>query len=147
MIHEFQQSEVKPRMKVDHYFVDFDYVNNKIILIEVSPFLRTTGAGVLSWDDDAYELRQGSRKLKVASKTNPNADRIARSFEEQWEDATDYKVNFIKESGSEEQLKEKEDEKSTYLLEVFSKKASFRIKNIYHLLNTLIKVNQLTTVY
>ncbi|KAK8887591.1 hypothetical protein M9Y10_038641 [Tritrichomonas musculus] len=110
MIHEFWQSEVKPRMKVDHYIVDFDYVNNKIILIEVSPFLRTTGAGVLSLDDDAFELRYGSGKLKVASKTNPNADRIARSFEEQWEDATDYKDNFIKERGSDEQLKEKEDE-------------------------------------
>ncbi|KAK8876246.1 hypothetical protein M9Y10_006441 [Tritrichomonas musculus] len=98
MIHQFWEAEVKNRMKVDCYIVDFGYVNGKIILIEVSPFLRTTGPGCLSWDYDAYELRYGSGKLKVASKTNPNADEIARSFEMQWEDSNDYKENFIKES-------------------------------------------------
>ena len=82
MIHEFWECEVKPRMKVDNYIADFGYVNGKIILIEISPFLRTTGAGIFNWDDDAYELRYGSGKLKVASKTNPNADRIASQFEE-----------------------------------------------------------------
>lgn len=96
MIHQFWETEVKHRMKVDCYIVDFGYVNNKMILIEVSPFLRTTGAGCLSWDYDAHELRYGSGKLKVASKSNPNADHLASSFETQWEDSTDYKDNFIK---------------------------------------------------
>ena len=98
MIHQFWEEEVKHRMKVDCYIVDFGYVNGKMILIEVSPFLRTTGAGCLSWDYDAYELRYGNGKLKVASKTNPNADNLARSFEVQWEDSIDYKENFIKSS-------------------------------------------------
>ena len=117
MIHHFWETEVKNRMKVDCYIVDFGYINNKMILIEVSPFLRTTGAGCLSWDYDAYELRYGNGKLKVASKVNPNADNLARSFETQWDDSIDYKDKFIK---SDENSNNKKIEANNNLLFVAS---------------------------
>lgn len=88
--------------------------NGHIILIEVSPFLWTTGAGVLSWDDDAYELRYGEGKLKADSKSYPRAYQIARSFEQQWEDSIDYWENYINEG------EYKQNEKTTVLIVVAS---------------------------
>lgn len=140
MIHHFWETEVKNRMKVDCYIVDFGYINNKMILIEVSPFLRTTGAGCLSWDYDAHELRYGNGKLKVASKVNPNADNLAKSFETQWDDSIDYKEKFIK-SDENSNIKKIEDNNNLLFVASVLKKVSFGIINICLTLNLLMMLN------
>lgn len=101
MIQNFWHEQVKPRMKISDYIVDFGYVNNSIILIELSPFLECTGASLYRWPLDGHELRFGDGKLKVALKEYPHVDELAEQWEQRWIDIPDFKQNYVKESWKE----------------------------------------------
>lgn len=101
MIHQFWEKEVKARMKVSDYIVDFGYVNDSIILIELSPFLECTGASMFRWQNDSNELCFGDGKLRVALKDYPHVDDLANQWEERWQDIPDFKLNYVKETWKE----------------------------------------------
>lgn len=98
MIHSFWESKVKNRMKVPDYIIDFGYVNNSIIMIELSPFLECTGASMYRWYLDSHELCFGKGRLKVAVKEFPEVDDLAEQWEKQWHDIPDFKQYYAKES-------------------------------------------------
>lgn len=98
LIHQFWESEVKTRMKITDYIVDFGYVNDSIILIELSPFLECTGASMFRWQKDSNELCYGDGKLKVAVNEYPHIDDLANQWEERWHDIPDFKKNYVKET-------------------------------------------------
>jgi hypothetical protein len=68
MINEFWNNKVKNLMiKVTkNYVVDFCIIDEKdVILIELSPFMRCTGASCYRWEKDSKEMMNGNGKLKV----------------------------------------------------------------------------------
>lgn len=101
MIHNFWTCEVKNRLKIANYVVDVVCKNEKIKLIELTPFLKTTGPGMFDWENDADELRFGDGKLKVNLKEYPNVDELGDYYEDEWKSQIKkptYKENFVHQS-------------------------------------------------
>ena len=66
MIHDFWNKNIKEIIKIPNYSIDFAIMNDdKVIAIEMSPFMKTTGPCCLKWEIDSDEMMYGDGKLKV----------------------------------------------------------------------------------
>lgn len=98
MINEYWTCEVKNRMKIDNYVVDFCFEKDKVKLIEFNPFKDSTGAGLYDWKRDAKELRYGDGKLKIVLNEYPNIDDFADCWLDAFKDAPSYKQFYKKQN-------------------------------------------------
>ena len=90
LIHNFWKKEVKNKIKISYYIVDFGYINGKIILIEFSPFFPSTGGGLFDWNYDINELENGNGKLRIREQNYPNLEILLDDWEEQMKNAIKY---------------------------------------------------------
>ena len=90
LIHEFWEKEVKNRINYPYYIIDFGYVNDKIIFIELSPFFPTTGGCLFDWNYDLDELKNGEGKLRIRDNNYENLEILLDDWEEQMNKAEKY---------------------------------------------------------
>lgn len=84
LINEFWLKNIKERIKYSDYIIDFGYVDGKIILIEISPFLQCTGASCYRWFLNMDELKNGDGKLKVKTEEYPNIYMLTDEWEKRF---------------------------------------------------------------
>lgn len=96
MITEYWKEKISPLMKVDDYVIDFGYVDDKIIMIELSPFRECTGTSLYRWDRDKKVLRNGNGEIRIAEKEVPGIQPLVEMWEDRWEEEDDYR-NDLKE--------------------------------------------------
>ena len=66
MINNFWNKNINEIIKIPNYSIDFAIMNDdKVIAIEMSPFMKTTGPCCLKWEIDSEEMMHGDGKLKV----------------------------------------------------------------------------------
>ena len=90
LIHDFWEKEVKNKIKFPFYIVDFGYINGKIIFIELSPFLPTTGGGLYHWNYDLNELENGEGNIRIREQELENLDVLVDDWEDQMKNAEKY---------------------------------------------------------
>lgn len=98
LINEYWLKEVKlkNRMKYTDYAIDFGYIDGKIIMIELSPYLRCTGTAMYKWDRDGEELRYGNGKLRVNETEYKEINDLAQMWEERYESTGNYKDYYAR---------------------------------------------------
>lgn len=59
--------DVHPKVKVESYVIDFAYLpkSDKVIVVEISPFLNCTGPAMFKWDKDGDILRNGPFEFRL----------------------------------------------------------------------------------
>ena len=66
MIHDFWNKNIKNIIKITNYSIDFAILDeNKVMVIEMSPFLKSTGPCCLKWELDHEEMMHGNGNLRV----------------------------------------------------------------------------------
>eukprot|EP00026_Physarum_polycephalum_P005786 Phypoly_transcript_05824.p1 GENE.Phypoly_transcript_05824~~Phypoly_transcript_05824.p1 ORF type:complete len:588 (+),score=94.49 Phypoly_transcript_05824:110-1765(+) len=76
--------EVHSHIKVDSYCIDFAYLpkSEKVMVVEISPFLNCTGPALFKWDRDGDLLRNGPFEFRLNSFVRPHLEEIV---ETNWE--------------------------------------------------------------
>ena len=66
MINDYWNKNIKHLIKTPHYSIDFAILNNdEVIVIEMSPFMKSTGPCCLKWEIDYEEMMNGNGNLKI----------------------------------------------------------------------------------
>ena len=66
MINEYWNKNIKNIIKIPNYSIDFAILNNnEVIVIEMSPFMKSTGPCCLKWEIDYEEMMHGNGNLKI----------------------------------------------------------------------------------
>ena len=94
-INEFWKTNVKDRMFFTDYAIDFAYINGKVKMIELSPYLRCTGTAMYKWDRDGKELRYGEGHLRVNETEYDEIDDLADSWEDRWGQMDNFKDYYV----------------------------------------------------
>ena len=66
MINDYWNKNIKNIIKTPNYSIDFAILNNnQVIVIEMSPFMKSTGPCCLKWEVDHEEMMYGNGNLKI----------------------------------------------------------------------------------
>ncbi|KAJ3430187.1 cell division cycle protein 123 [Anaeramoeba flamelloides] len=65
LITEFWEKELKEKIPIKHYVVDFYVTEEKVIMIEVNPFFMGTGACNFNWAKDYTALKNGPFQFRM----------------------------------------------------------------------------------
>ena len=77
MINDYWSKNIKDLIKTPNYSIDFAIINdNEVIVIEMSPFMRSTGPCCLRWEIDSEEMMNGNGKLKVNENDYEDIDEV-----------------------------------------------------------------------
>ena len=76
MIHDYWNKNIKNRIKTPNYSIDFAIINDKVISIEMSPFMKSTGPCCLKWEIDFEEMMHGEGNLKVNENDYEDIDEV-----------------------------------------------------------------------
>ena len=94
LIYNFWLNNIKDKIKFPSYIIDCGYINGNIILIEISPFLKSTGSCCFRWDKDEKELKSGNGKLKIKTEIHKNLDFFIEEWEKEWKNNIKYDFYF-----------------------------------------------------
>lgn len=80
-------SEVHPHVGPDSYVIDFAYLpkSDKVIVVEISPFLTCTGPAMFKWDKDGDLLRNGPLTFRLNTTVRPYLEELVQTnWELRW---------------------------------------------------------------
>jgi gamma-glutamylcyclotransferase (GGCT)/AIG2-like uncharacterized protein YtfP len=80
--------KVHPYVGESSYVIDFAYLEkeDKLIVIECSPFRTCTGAALFSWKDDKQVMENGPLEFRIKTEYHPYIEELVQTnWEDRWE--------------------------------------------------------------
>ena len=76
LMHDYWNKNIKNIIKIPNYSIDFAIINDEVIAIEMSPFMKSTGPCCLKWELDSKEMMYGEGNLKVNENDYEDIDEV-----------------------------------------------------------------------